>query len=53
MLPRELGGVVDSKLRVYGTKNIRVVDLSVLPLQLSVHPQGALAALSFIIVEFG
>ncbi|EKM50925.1 uncharacterized protein PHACADRAFT_128563 [Phanerochaete carnosa HHB-10118-sp] len=40
MLPRELGGVVDPQLKVYGTKNIRVVDLSILPLQLSVHPQG-------------
>ncbi|KAI0746055.1 GMC oxidoreductase [Earliella scabrosa] len=40
MLPKELGGVVDPKLKVYGTKNIRVVDLSVLPLHISVHPQA-------------
>lgn len=40
MMPRELGGVVDSKLRVYGTKNLRVVDLSVLPLQVAVHTQA-------------
>ncbi|KAH9924717.1 uncharacterized protein B0H18DRAFT_955336 [Fomitopsis serialis] len=32
MLPRELGGVVDSTLTVYGTSNLRVVDLSILPL---------------------
>jgi len=31
MLPRENGGVVDEKLRVYGTKNLRVVDASIMP----------------------
>ena len=44
MMPRELGGVVDAKLKVYGTKNLRVMDLSVLPLQVSVHTQGACSA---------
>lgn len=37
MLPRESGGVVDNDFRVYGTSNVRVVDLSVLPLQISGH----------------
>ncbi|KAJ5107104.1 glucose-methanol-choline oxidoreductase [Penicillium angulare] len=32
MLPWEKGGVVDAKLRVYGTKNLRVCDSSILPL---------------------
>lgn len=40
MLPRELDGVVDPNLRVYGTKNIRVVDLSVVPLHIAAHTQG-------------
>ncbi|KAH6856331.1 hypothetical protein B0I37DRAFT_73684 [Chaetomium sp. MPI-CAGE-AT-0009] len=31
MMPRELGGVVDAGLRVYGTRNVRVVDASVMP----------------------
>ncbi|KAK4035011.1 hypothetical protein C8A01DRAFT_38523 [Parachaetomium inaequale] len=31
MMPREMGGVVDSALRVYGTRNVRVVDASVMP----------------------
>jgi len=35
MLPREDGGAVDSKLLVYGTSNVRVVDASVFPLQIS------------------
>jgi len=40
MLPRELDGVVDSKLLVYGTKNIRVVDLSIVPLHVAAHTQA-------------
>jgi choline dehydrogenase-like flavoprotein len=31
MMPRERGGVVDAELRVYGTRNVRVVDASVMP----------------------
>jgi choline dehydrogenase-like flavoprotein len=31
MMPREMGGVVDDGLRVYGTRNVRVVDASVMP----------------------
>ncbi|KAH9906200.1 hypothetical protein F4778DRAFT_636217 [Xylariomycetidae sp. FL2044] len=33
MLPREQGGVVNERLVVYGTRNLRVVDASVFPLQ--------------------
>lgn len=32
MLPEKIGGVVDSRLRVYGTKHLRVVDASVMPM---------------------
>ncbi|KAK0648113.1 GMC oxidoreductase [Cercophora newfieldiana] len=41
MLPREEGGVVDSNLVVYGTSNLRIVDWSVMPVQISGHPQTA------------
>lgn len=37
MLPKELGGVVDEDLIVYGTSNLRVADASVPPLSMSMH----------------
>lgn len=40
MSPKARNGVVDSQLLVYGTKNIRVVDLSIAPLQIAAHSQG-------------
>ncbi len=40
MLPKERGGVVDSNLRVYGMKNIRVADLSIIPLHIAAHTQS-------------
>ena len=40
MLPKEKNGVVDPNLVVYGTSNIRVCDLSILPLHFASHPQG-------------
>ncbi|KAF3939091.1 hypothetical protein ABW19_dt0210004 [Dactylella cylindrospora] len=41
MLPKSKNGVVDSNLKVYGTTNLRVVDASVIPVQLSAHVQTA------------
>ena len=46
MLPRELGGVVASDLKVYGTSNLRVVDASVLPQQLVGHLSSTLYAVA-------
>ena len=39
LLPEKDGGVVDSMLKVYGTKGLRVVDASVIPLLPSAHIQ--------------
>ncbi|KZT01787.1 GMC oxidoreductase [Laetiporus sulphureus 93-53] len=46
MLPEGKGGAVDSKLKLYGTTNIRVVDMSVFPLPIGAHPQSAVYALA-------
>ncbi|MCJ1456766.1 hypothetical protein MMC28_007131 [Mycoblastus sanguinarius] len=40
MLPLELGGVVDSHLRVWGTQNLRVVDAGIFPLVPAAHLQA-------------
>ncbi|KAH6603201.1 glucose oxidase [Trichoderma cornu-damae] len=52
MMARELGGVVDSELRVHGTKNVRVVDASVLPMQMSGHLTATLYAVAERAAEF-
>jgi choline dehydrogenase len=46
MMSRELGGVVDPELKVYGTKNVRVMDGSVIPMQISGHPTATLYAMA-------
>ncbi|RYP13992.1 hypothetical protein DL767_010462 [Monosporascus sp. MG133] len=40
MMPRELGGVVDEQLGVYGCKNLRVCDFSIAPLMTRCNPQA-------------
>lgn len=47
MLPRDEGGVVDTNLKVYGTKNLRVVDASIFPL----HVQGNIMSLVYATAE--
>ncbi|KAJ7485944.1 alcohol oxidase [Mycena latifolia] len=42
MMRRGLGGVVDAQLTVYDTTNVRVVDASILPLQVSAHLSSTL-----------
>ncbi|KAJ9263848.1 CAZyme family AA3 [Paecilomyces variotii] len=49
MMPREQGGVVDDRLKVYGTKNLRVVDAGIIPL----IPRGNIQAIVFAVAERG
>ena len=47
MLPRDEYGVVDNRLRVYGVKNLRVVDASVFPLE----PSGNIQSVVYAVAE--
>lgn len=47
MRPREQGGVVDERLRVYGTRKLRIVDASVFPLE----PVGNIQSTVYAVAE--
>lgn len=47
MMPREMGGVVDSKLRVYRCRNLRVCDAS----NISMMPQADTQAVVYGVAE--
>ncbi|KAB8264675.1 hypothetical protein BDV32DRAFT_135116 [Aspergillus pseudonomiae] len=49
MMPAELGGVVDPQLKVHGTRNLRVVDASIFPLETS----GNIQAMTYVVAERG
>jgi len=46
MRPREQGGVVDASLKVYGTQNLRVGDISMMPLHINAHTQTSAYAIA-------
>jgi len=46
MLKRELGGVVDSQLRVYGVQGLRVVDASIFPMAIGGHTSSTVYAVA-------
>lgn len=46
MLKKELGGVVNSELLVYGTKKLSVVDASIIPIVPSAHTQAITYAIA-------
>ncbi|KAH7311410.1 hypothetical protein B0I35DRAFT_452675 [Stachybotrys elegans] len=51
MLPRKDGGVVDHHLKVYGTSNLRIVDSSIFPVQISAHPQSVVYGIAELAAE--
>lgn len=42
MLPRDQGGVVDPRLRVYDVDRLRIVDASIFPYMADQHPTGSI-----------
>jgi choline dehydrogenase-like flavoprotein len=46
MRSREYGGVVDAKGKVYGTKNVRVADAAIFPMQISGHLSASVYAVA-------
>ncbi|KAG9690807.1 alcohol oxidase, partial [Aureobasidium melanogenum] len=46
MMSRELGGVIDCQMRVYGTSNLRVVDASAIPFEVNGHPTSTIYAMA-------
>ena len=46
MMPRDRGGVVDARLVVHGTRNVRVVDASIMPIIPRGNPQSTVYAVA-------
>lgn len=40
------GGVVDERLKVYGVRGLRVIDASIMPMQISAHLQATVYAIA-------
>ena len=51
MLPRDDGGVVNASLIVHGTSNLRIVDASIMPVQISAHIQTAVYGIAEVAAE--
>ena len=49
MMPLDLGGVVDERLKVHGTKNLRVIDASIFPIE----PRGNIQSTVYAVAEKG
>ncbi|RDB27629.1 L-sorbose 1-dehydrogenase [Hypsizygus marmoreus] len=46
MAPREIGGVVDPKMVVYGTQNLRIVDAGSMPINIAAHTVATVYAMA-------
>ena len=47
-----LTGVVDNAMKVYGTTNLRIVDASIIPIQLAAHTQATVYAMAEKVSQF-
>ncbi|KAF1832845.1 choline dehydrogenase [Decorospora gaudefroyi] len=46
LMPEDMGGCVDTELKVYGVENLRVVDANILPLIPAAHLQATMYAVA-------
>jgi choline dehydrogenase-like flavoprotein len=46
MMPKDIGGVIDSRLKIYETTNLRVVDTSIFPIEPLGHIQSTVYAVA-------
>jgi choline dehydrogenase-like flavoprotein len=51
MLPRKYGGVIDLKLKVYGTRNLGVVDATIMPVLTSALLQTAVHGIAEMVAD--
>jgi len=52
MLPRSKQGVVDPELKVYGTTNLRIADISIVPLHIAAHTQATAYVIGEKVADF-
>jgi choline dehydrogenase-like flavoprotein len=53
MMPKNLGGMVGSDLKVYGVNNLSIVDASIIPIIPSTHLVSTVYAISQKVSTFG
>jgi len=52
MMRQNLGGVVDGRLKLYGAQNVRIVDASIMPMQISAHLSSTLYGIAEKVADF-
>jgi choline dehydrogenase-like flavoprotein len=52
MMKQSLGGVVNGRLKLYGAQNVRIVDASVMPMQISAHLSSTLYGIAEKVADF-